>query len=133
VLAGFGRTISEVGAVLIARASRTSVVVFTLEPSLKGEIAARHPPYMRRSPPAPRFVYILCVPAGLRARRCVHHLEMSLFLPFRNVTAIGVGRCAGAEPPRSAVDGSAFAAACDHATAASIIHNRNVSRPSVIP
>src|SRR3954447_12436250 len=33
---------------------------------------------------------------------CVHHLEMSLFLPFRNVTVAGFGRRAGAEPVRSA-------------------------------
>jgi hypothetical protein len=33
---------------------------------------------------------------------CVHHLEMSLFLPFRNVTVAEFGRRAGAEPVRSA-------------------------------
>src|SRR5205823_5502963 len=33
---------------------------------------------------------------------CVHQIEMSLFLPFRNVTVVGVGRRAGAEPQRSA-------------------------------
>src|SRR5215469_5993131 len=33
---------------------------------------------------------------------CVHQIEMSLFLPFRNVTLVGVGRRAGAEPRRSA-------------------------------
>ena len=33
---------------------------------------------------------------------CVHQIEMSLLLPFRNVTAVGVGRRAGAEPRRSA-------------------------------
>ena len=33
---------------------------------------------------------------------CVHRLEMSLFLPFRNVTVAGFGRRAGAEPVRSA-------------------------------
>jgi len=35
-------------------------------------------------------------------RLCVHRLEMSLFLPFRNVTVAGFGRRAGAEPVRSA-------------------------------
>ena len=34
--------------------------------------------------------------------KCVHQIEMSLFLPFRNVTVVGVGRRAGAEPRRSA-------------------------------
>jgi len=30
---------------------------------------------------------------------CVHQIEMSLIVPFRNVTVVGVGRPAGAEPP----------------------------------
>jgi len=30
---------------------------------------------------------------------CVHQIEMSLFLPFRNVTVVGGGRWAGAKPP----------------------------------
>jgi hypothetical protein len=29
---------------------------------------------------------------------CVHRIEMSPSLPFRNVTVVGVGRLAGAEP-----------------------------------
>src|SRR5271163_875869 len=33
---------------------------------------------------------------------CVHQIEMSPSVPFRNVTAVGVGRRAGAEPRRSA-------------------------------
>ena len=33
---------------------------------------------------------------------CVHHLEMSLIVPFRNVTVAGFGRRAGAKPVRSA-------------------------------
>jgi hypothetical protein len=77
--------------------------------------------------------YILCVAHVQGILCCVHQIEMSLFLPFRNVTVIGVGDGRARSPPRSAVDGSAFADACDHATVASIVHNRNVSRPSVIP
>ena len=30
---------------------------------------------------------------------CVHRIEMSPSVPFRNVTVVGVGRRAGAEPP----------------------------------
>jgi hypothetical protein len=41
---------------------------------------------------------------SLGTTRCVHQIEMSLFLPFRNVTVavLGVGRWAGAKPQRSA-------------------------------
>ena len=35
------------------------------------------------------------------AGRCVHRIEMSPCVPFRNVTVVGVGRRAGAEPPAS--------------------------------
>src|SRR5947208_16569918 len=52
------------------------------------------------------FVEARCVIATgvplARGVKCVHQIEMSLFLPFRNVTVVGVGRRAGAEPQRSA-------------------------------
>jgi hypothetical protein len=34
--------------------------------------------------------------------KCVHQIEMSLVVPIRNVTIVGFGRRAGAEPMRSA-------------------------------
>ena len=33
---------------------------------------------------------------------CVYQIQMSLFVPFRNVTAVEVGTAGGAEPRRSA-------------------------------
>src|SRR3954454_6691291 len=47
-------------------------------------------------------VNIWYVPTAGDIGPCVHHLEMSLFLPFRNVTVAGFGRWVGAEPVRSA-------------------------------
>ena len=46
--------------------------------------------------------YILCFCAFAGSASCVHQIQMSPSLPFRNVTAVGVGRRAGAEPQRSA-------------------------------
>src|SRR5262249_29396143 len=39
--------------------------------------------------------YILCRTASRIPRRCVHHLEMSPFVPFRNVTVTVENRAAG--------------------------------------
>ena len=41
-------------------------------------------------------------PLNRHAARCVHHLEMSLIVPFRNVTVAGFGWRAGAKPVRNA-------------------------------
>jgi hypothetical protein len=42
------------------------------------------------------------LPPPGRQHRCLRQLEMSLVVPFRNVTIAGFGRRAGAEPRRSA-------------------------------